>query len=102
MYGQAKYLEVQKPERIVYTQQFVDADGKTSRHPNAPTWPETMLTTVTLAEEDANHTRVRVAWEVYGNCSKEELETFIKERGGMTMGWTGSFDKLDDYLLLKA
>ena len=28
----------------------------------------------------------------------EELETFKKSRGGMTQGWTGSFDKLEDFL----
>jgi hypothetical protein len=30
----------------------------------------------------------------------EEIETFIKAKAGMTQGWTGSFDKLEEYLLL--
>ena len=30
--------------------------------------------------------------------NKDKLETFIKARGGMTQGWTGSFDKLEAYL----
>jgi uncharacterized protein YndB with AHSA1/START domain len=98
MYGRASYLEISKPKRIVYTQQFCDEKGNISRHPFAPTWPETMLTTVTLAEEDNNQTRVTITWEVYGNCTPEELEVFIKEKSGMTQGWTGSFDKLEDYL----
>ena len=29
---------------------------------------------------------------------EEEIETFIKAKGGMTQGWTGSFDKLENYL----
>lgn len=98
MYGTAKYLEVTKPNRIVYTQQFSDEKGNVSRHPMAPTWPETMLTTVTLSEEGPDRTRVTVEWEVAGNFTAEELETFIKSRAGMTQGWTGSFDKLEDYL----
>jgi len=97
MYGRAHYLEIQKPDRIVYTQQFCDETGKVSRHPLAPTWPETMLTVVRLAEEGPNRTRVTVTWEPYGATSREELETFVKERAGMTQGWTGSFDKLEAY-----
>jgi len=98
MYGRAEYLEIKSPERMVYTQQFCDENEKISRHPMAPTWPATMLTTVTLAAEGPDQTRVTVEWETYGNVTAEELETFIKGRAGMTMGWGGSFDKLDSYL----
>jgi len=99
MYGKAHYLEITKPNRIVYTQIFCDENEKISRHPMAPTWPETMLTTVTLTEEDPSTTRVTIAWEPYGNFTNAELETFIKAKAGMTQGWTGSFDKLEDYLM---
>lgn len=98
MYGRAKYLEVSKPNRIVYTQEFCDEKENLSRHPLAPTWPATMLTTVTLSEEGPNQTRVSIHWETYGNVTAEELETFIKGKPGMTLGWTGSFDKLEEYL----
>jgi uncharacterized protein YndB with AHSA1/START domain len=98
MYGRAEYLEIERPERIVYTQQFCDENEKVSRHPMAPTWPETMLTTVRLTAEGADRTRVTVTWELLGAITREELETFIKSRGGMTQGWTGSFDKLDELL----
>jgi uncharacterized protein YndB with AHSA1/START domain len=98
MYGRAKYLEITKPNRIVYTQQFCDEHEKISRHPMAPTWPETMLTTVILSEEGPDRTRVTVTWEPHGPTTREELETFIKAKAGMTQGWTGSFDKLDALL----
>jgi uncharacterized protein YndB with AHSA1/START domain len=98
MYGHARYLEFTKPSRISYTQQFADEKGNVSRHPMAPTWPETMLTVVELAPEDSGRTRVTVTWEPHGPTSREELETFIKGRAGMTGGWTGSFDKLEAYL----
>jgi uncharacterized protein YndB with AHSA1/START domain len=99
MYGRAEYLKIEKPDTIIYTQQFCDADGNISRHPMAPTWPETMLTTVKFAEEGPQRTRVTVTWEVVGKATAEEMETFIKGRAGMTQGWTGSFDKLEVYLL---
>jgi uncharacterized protein YndB with AHSA1/START domain len=89
---------MEKHDRIVYTQQFCDENEKISRHPMAPTWPETMLTTVKLAEEGPSQTRVTVTWEPYGPTTREELQAFIREKGGMTQGWGGSFDKLDAYL----
>ncbi len=98
MYGRVEYLEIEKPNRIVYTQQFCDEHEKVSHHPMASTWPETMLTVVQLAAEVPEQTRVTVTWEPYGKTSPEELETFIKSRGGMTQGWTGSFDKLEALL----
>ncbi len=98
MYGRASYLEIEKPDHLLYTQQFCDENENISRHPMAPTWPETMLTKVKLSEEGPDSTRVTVTWQCYSSTSKEELETFINAKGGMTQGWTGSFDKLDDYL----
>ncbi|MEO5667115.1 MAG: SRPBCC family protein [Bdellovibrionota bacterium] len=98
MYGRTNYLEIKKPDRLVYTQVFCDKDEKISRHPFAPTWPETMLTTIAFAEEGPQQTRVTITWEVYGKASVEEIATFVKERAGMTQGWTGSFDKLEDYI----
>jgi uncharacterized protein YndB with AHSA1/START domain len=98
MYGRAEYLKIEKPDRVVYTQQFCDENEKIIRHPMAPTWPETMLTTVELAAEGPDQTRVTVTWQPYGATTPEELETFIKMKGNMTQGWTGSFDKLDAHL----
>ena len=102
MYGRAEYLEIRRPDRIVYTQQFCDENEKLSRHPMAPTWPATMLTTVTLAAEGPDRTRVTILWEPHGPTTREEIETFIKAKAGMTQGWTGSFDKLEAYLMKSA
>jgi uncharacterized protein YndB with AHSA1/START domain len=99
MYGSTRYIEIKSPDLLVYTQQFNDEKGNVSRHPMAPTWPETMLTTVALAEEGPDKTRVTITWEPYGKVTPEELDTFIKAKAGMTQGWTGSFDKLEEYLV---
>lgn len=98
MYGRAEYVEVQKPHRISYKQQFCDENENVTRHPMAPTWPATMLTTIQFAEEDDNHTRVTVTMQPIGDNTAEEIETFTNGRSGMTMGWTGSFDQLEEYL----
>ncbi len=98
MYGTVFYDAFEKPHTIRSRQQFSDEHGNPARHPLAPNFPETMLRTITLSEEDPERTRVRVEWEPIGNLSAEELEAFIKARPGMTGGWTGSFDKLESYL----
>jgi uncharacterized protein YndB with AHSA1/START domain len=97
-HGRSEYLKIERPGRIIYKQQFCDENGHISRHPMAPTWPDTMLTTVELAEEGADRTRVSVKSEPYGAATREELDAFIEAKGGMTQGWTGSFDQLDAYL----
>jgi uncharacterized protein YndB with AHSA1/START domain len=98
MYGRAQYLEIDPPNRLVYTQEFCDEKGGMSRHPMAPTWPETMLTVVQLTAEGPDQTRVQITWRPHGKCTPEELATFVAARAGMTLGWTGSFDKLEDLL----
>jgi uncharacterized protein YndB with AHSA1/START domain len=101
MYGRIEYLEIRRPDRIVYKQQFCDEHENISRHPMVPVWPATMLSTVTLAAEGPDRTRVTVVWEPDGPTTKEELKAFIDMRGSMTQGWSGSFDKLEDRLARK-
>lgn len=97
-YGQIEYLEIDRPNQIVYTMWFCDEWKNVSRHPLSPVWPERMLTNVELAEEAPDQTRVTVTWTVYGAATPEEVEEFDKEKGGMAQGWTGSFEKLEALL----
>jgi uncharacterized protein YndB with AHSA1/START domain len=101
MYGKANYLEVTRPDRLVYTQQFCDEKGNMARHPMAPTWPATMLTVVTFSEEGSDQTRVTVEWEVHGDATAEERKMFHDSKPGMAQGWGGSFDKLEELLASK-
>jgi uncharacterized protein YndB with AHSA1/START domain len=96
-YGKAEYLEITKPSRIVYVQQFSDEHSNTTRHPMAATWPLSMLTVVELNAETPTMTRVTLTWEPYGDTTAEEVATFVAARGGMSQGWTGSFDALETY-----
>lgn len=98
MYGRARYLEISRPDRMVYTQEFCDENERPARHPFAPTWPETMQTTVRFVAEGPSKTRVTVNWEVVGQATAEERATFHEGKSGMTGGWTGSFDKLESIL----
>lgn len=98
MYGRTEYLEIRPHDRITYTQQFCDKDGKVARHPMSSNWPETMLTTITFAAESDLTTRATITWECHGAVKPEELQTFVQEKRGMAFGWTGTFDKLEEYL----
>lgn len=98
LYGKAHYRKIERPQTLIYTQHFCDKDGNVSRHPMAPTWPETMLTHVTFLATEDGKTLVTVHWEVVGDATADEIQTFVAGRAGMTGGWTGSFDKLETYL----
>lgn len=97
LYGNIRYFEI-NTDRIVYAQQFCDAAGNISRHPMVPVWPETMMTMVTFVEEAPERTRVTLTWEPAEGTTSEELRAFVEMKGNMTLGWTGSFDKLEDLL----
>lgn len=95
MYGRIAYTRVERPHLLEYTQCFTDAEGRLSRHPMAPLWPAYMHTTVRFAEEGPSRTRVTVRWQPDASATPGEIAAFVEARGGMTTGWTGSFDKLD-------
>jgi uncharacterized protein YndB with AHSA1/START domain len=98
MHVRAEYLAIEPPRRIVYTQQFVDEREQLAPAPGAETWPATLRTTVLLEEETPDRTRVTVTSEPHGETTTTELEAFVHERPGMTLGWTGSFDALETLL----
>jgi uncharacterized protein YndB with AHSA1/START domain len=97
MYGLIKYLAFEKPHLIAYTQQFCDENEQIMRPPFFKDWPETMLSTVELAAEGPERTRVTVRWEPQV-ATAADIAEFVKQRGSMTGGWTGSFDKLEALL----
>jgi uncharacterized protein YndB with AHSA1/START domain len=95
MQGRFTYVEMQRPDRLVYTQCFLDAEGQVLRHLGPTPWPGELRNTVIFTAEGPNQSRVTVRTEVEGAASAEEVSAFLAERGGMTRGWSGSFDKLD-------
>jgi uncharacterized protein YndB with AHSA1/START domain len=94
MYGRLTYLVIEKPNCIVYTQQFCDDKEQVITAPFFANWPRTMLTTVELVSEAPDRTRVTLRWEPQ-ETTAADLAEFIRQRGSMTMGWTGSFDTLE-------
>lgn len=98
LHVRAEYLVLEPPRRIEYTQQFVDEQERLASVPGMESWPPTLRTTVLLTEEAPDRTRVTVTTEPEGAPTATEVEAFVRERSGMTLGWTGSFDALEALL----
>ncbi|MEZ5500519.1 MAG: SRPBCC family protein [Steroidobacteraceae bacterium] len=94
IHGLVQYIALEPPDRLVYTQQFCDENERIVRAPFFKNWPETMLTTIELVAEGPDRTRVTVRWEPQ-HADAAAIAEFVKQRGSMSMGWTGSLDKLD-------
>jgi uncharacterized protein YndB with AHSA1/START domain len=96
MWGKFVYREIVAPEKIVLVNSFSDEKGGLTRHPMSPTWPLQMLTETKFAE-DKGKTTIIIKWLPL-DATDEERKTFDAARAGMTQGWTGTFEQLDDYL----
>jgi uncharacterized protein YndB with AHSA1/START domain len=62
----------------------------------APEWPLQMLSTITFDEQDGG-TLVTVRWSAY-DATDVERATFDSAHDSMRGGFTGTFDKLGEYL----
>jgi uncharacterized protein YndB with AHSA1/START domain len=96
MWGKWVYREIVPPEKIVHVHSFSDEKGGVTVHPMSPTWPRQMLSTATFTEKDGK-TTITLAWSTL-NATPEEQKTFDSNFEGMTMGWTGTFEQLTEYL----
>ena len=97
MWGKFIFREIVPQERLVFVVSFSDAEGGLTRHPMSPDWPLTMLSTVTFADTGTGKTTITVKWVAY-EATEAERKTFEAGKDSMKAGWTGTFDRLDDYL----
>lgn len=99
MFGRFIYREIAAPERIVFINSFSDIEGGITRAPFPQlkdSWPLEVHNTMTLIE-DNGHTHLTLRGRPI-NASEAEAKTFIGMFDSMKQGFSGTFDKLDDYL----
>jgi uncharacterized protein YndB with AHSA1/START domain len=96
MWGKFVYREIAPQKRLVFVVSFSDEMGGVTRHPLSPSWPLTILSTVTFVEHNGK-TTIAVKW-VPIDATEAERKTFEEGRESMKAGWTGTFDRLDDHL----
>ena len=90
--GKGVYREIVEPERIIYTDFFVDEKGNPvppSHYGISPDWPQETLVTVTFAEHDGK-TRLTLQHSL-GSVP-------ASERDLCQQGWSESLDKLAEDL----
>lgn len=97
-FGRSTYEKIIRPDFISFIQEFCDENGKNAKHPGAPIWPARWLTSVAFTAEDKTSTRITLKSEIIDGHTSAELEAFMAARGGMTQGWTGSLDRLEEHL----
>jgi uncharacterized protein YndB with AHSA1/START domain len=97
MWGRKVYREITPPERVVLIDSFSDEAGGLGRHPLAPQWPPQMHTIFTFEDEPGGKTRFTVRWSPY-EATPEEQAVFDTGHDSMTMGWSGTLERLEAYL----
>lgn len=97
MWGKFIYREITAPERLVLVDSFSDEAGGLGRHPLAPQWPQQMLSIFTFEEQPGGKTKFTVHWSPY-EATAEEQEVFDNSHDSMTMGWTGTLERLEAHL----
>lgn len=98
MWGRFVFREIVPPERIVFINSFSDETAGLTRAPFFDgKWPLEMLSTFLFDEVDGGKTRFTVKW-IPLNATPEEFAVFETNRPSITGGWTGTLEKLGDYL----
>lgn len=98
MYGRMAYREIAEPECIVWINSFADADGNVAPAPFfAPhQFPLEIYNVLTLTEQDG-----KTVLQLRGcpiNASAGEVEFYQSMFPSMEKGFSGTFDKLVEYL----
>jgi uncharacterized protein YndB with AHSA1/START domain len=96
MWGKWVIREIAGPERLVFVSSFSDEAGGITRHPMNPDWPREILSTITFAPQNGK-TLLTVRWLPL-NPTEPERKTFDENHESMKNGWTGTLDRLAEYL----
>jgi uncharacterized protein YndB with AHSA1/START domain len=97
MWGRQVYREIVPPEKLVFINSFSDEQGGLGRHPLAPSWPLELMSVLTFEQLPDSKTKLTVRWSTH-NASAEEQKTFDEGHASMNQGWSGTLDKLVEYL----
>jgi uncharacterized protein YndB with AHSA1/START domain len=96
MWARWVYREIAPPRLLVFVLSFSDPEKRMTRAPFDDQWPLEMLATVTFDEVNGG-TRVTVRKAAI-NATEAERKTFVEGHQSMQMGWTGTFEMLEEYL----
>ena len=97
MWGRFIYTVLQKPERLCFINSFSDPEGKITSAPFSDDWPKEINNELSLTETNGKTT---ITLELSPlNASKLAIQTFEANFESLTHGFTGTFDRLEAYLV---
>ncbi len=96
MWGKFNYLEINEPERIVFSNSFSDKDANMVRAPFSNNFPMEIMNSITLTEHEGKTTLLIKGGPI--NATEGELNFFTNMFSGMQQGFAGTFDQLNEYL----
>ena len=94
--GNVKYIDISPIERVIHIQYFSHAEGDLCAAPFPGKWPLHRHSTVTFTDK-GDSTEVLVSWHPH-DASQEEVDYFHSMHESMNGGWSGTFEKLSEYL----
>ena len=99
MWGRFVFREIVAPEKIVFINSFSDETGGLTRAPFFDgKWPLEMLSVFTFDATAPARTRFTVTWSPL-DASDEERAVFAANFASMNGGWSGTLEKLQDYII---
>jgi uncharacterized protein YndB with AHSA1/START domain len=96
MWGRFVYKKIEAPERLDFVVAFSDENGGILRHPFSPDWPAETLGSMVLAEKDGKTMISSRSWPI--NATQKEIDVFKEGFESMEQGYSGTLDRLDDFL----
>jgi uncharacterized protein YndB with AHSA1/START domain len=96
MWGRFKFLEIIKPERIVFINSFADKEGNIIPAPFLSDFPLEVKNIITFTEHDGKTTLTLKGAPI--NATEKQQKTFYDMHSGMQQGFGGTFDQLEKYI----
>jgi uncharacterized protein YndB with AHSA1/START domain len=96
MWGRFVYLEIRKPNRLIFLNSFSDEEGNPVKHPLMPDWPLQILNTITFNEEGGKTTMVMRGTPL--SATALECRTFEAGREQVCRGFALTWERLGAYL----
>ncbi len=95
-YQRAQYVEISKPEKLVWLHSNANERWEVTINPQMPNWPRILLTTVTF-ETDGEQTKLRLTWVPF-EATDAEIACFQDAISGMNKGWNAGMALLEELL----